>query len=467
MNSQEPYIEELYISDLAPEGQGLAMWARPDGLVRPCLVPNSLPGETVEATVIRTKKNKRANHAAQGATVKVASPFRVLPRCAHFGSCGGCVWQHMDYQEQLRTKEARLRALFGNEAPILPIMGCSDPWQYRNKMEFSFSQDSKGNKYLGLILQGSKGRVFCLEECHLMNPWVAQTVKAISDWWLASGLLAYYLPKNLGSLRNLTVREAHSSGDRVIILTVSGNPDFALKRPELDSFVAACMSVAAPHEGATVSIILRIQQTIKGSQTQFFEMVLSGPAYFRERVKGLTQDFEFHLSPGSFFQPNYLLANTLYQKVLEMAELTSEKVLFDLYAGIGIFGMLASTLVKEAIAIELSADSAYDARVNGERLKLANFRIIQGDVAKVLAEEGLPKADVAIVDPPRGGLTKAAIGNILKLSPKLLVYVSCNPTTQALDVKELMQAGMKLKSLQPIDQFPHTIHMENIAVLHF
>jgi 23S rRNA (uracil1939-C5)-methyltransferase len=242
---------ELHITDLSPEGLGIANWLRPDGLVRPCLVHSSLPDETVEASVFRTKKNKTASFAAKITSIKSASPHRVEPRCKHFGSCGGCVWQHMAYAEQLAVKEARIKKLFDPDTQILPIIACPSPWQYRNKMEFSFSQDAKGSKFLGLILQGSKGRVFTLEECHLMNPWVAQTVTQVYKWWLDSPLLAYYMPKDRGSLRNITVRESHATLDRVIILTVSGNPEFAIKRSELDRLVHLLQEVATPNDGAS------------------------------------------------------------------------------------------------------------------------------------------------------------------------------------------------------------------------
>lgn len=456
---------ELHILDLSPEGLGVAQWTRPDGLVRPCLVHSALVGETVEAEIFRTKKNKTASFAARIQSLKIVSESRVQPRCKHFGSCGGCVWQHMKYEEQLAVKEARIKKLFAPDAKILPIIACPSPWKYRNKMEFSFSQDAKGTKFLGLILQGSKGRVFTVEECHLMNPWVANTVQAVYAWWQESDLLAYYLPKNRGSLRNLTVRESQGTKDRVIILTVSGNPEYALKKTHLTSFVECCQRVATPDPEGKLTIILRIQQALKGSPTQFFEMVLAGPDHFRESVQINGKAHEFVLSPNSFFQPNVLQADLLYQTALDMAELTKEKVLYDLYAGIGMFGMLASSYVKEAIAIELSRDAAYDAKVNADRLQLANFRMMQGDVALVLEQEGLPAADVAIVDPPRSGLTKAAISQIIKLAPQKLVYVSCNPVTQAQDIKELTENGFSLVYMQPIEQFPHTIHVENIALL--
>jgi 23S rRNA (uracil1939-C5)-methyltransferase len=460
---------ELYIESLTSDGWGIANWVRPDNLVRKVAVPAALPGETVEVEITRCKKKKTAPYLGSITSIKTSSPLRIIPKCRHFALCGGCVYQMMPYEEQLRIKETKIKDLFCElvhaETKLLPIIASPSPWQYRSKMEFSFSQDKEGQKFLGLMIRASKGRVFNLEECHLMAPWVAELAKAVRHWWQQNDLQAYYLPKNRGSLRTLTLREAQSTGDRVVILTVSGNPDYAIKRSMLDEFVHLCQSIATPNSNATLTVILRIQQIAKGRETEFFEMRLSGPDAFRERVKIYEHELEFFLSPSSFFQPNALLSSSLYRAAIDMANLTKDQVLYDLYAGVGVFGMVSAHLVKEVIAIELTADSSYDARTNSQRLGLKNFRIIQGDVGEVLKDKALPCADVAICDPPRSGLGKAAIAQVLKLLPKTFVYVSCNPATQAQDIRELVQAGYKLQALQPIDQFPQTVHCENIAVL--
>lgn len=453
----------LTIDELTPEGWGKATWQRPDGVVRTVTVPNSLPGETVIADLFYTRSKKAKGLLAKVTEVVKPSPLRIVPRCKHFPVCGGCTWQQMPYENQLEQKYSTLKKLFDfiDDSLILPIIAAPEAWGYRNKMEFTFSEDTKGQKFLGLIMRASRGRVFTVEECHLVQPWISKTLQAIYGWWQNSSLHAFYAPKNSGQLRYLTMREAQTTGDRVIILTVSGNPDYPMKQSDLDSFVEVCKTYTSEN----LTVILRIQQIHKGRETQFFEMRLLGPDMFREKLTVRDQELEFHLSPCSFFQPNSKQASTIYEQALQLANLRPDMVLYDLYAGIGIFGMCAAPFVKEVIAIELSADSAYDAKVNNDRFKFPNFRMIKADVATALEDTSLPKADVAIVDPPRNGLGAQAIKNILKLRPNTIIYVSCNPKTQKEDVVQLIAAGYKVVAMQPIDQFAQTIHVENIISL--
>ncbi len=466
---------ELYVDELNPQGWGVASWHRQDGTIRSVCIPNSLPGETVLCDIARCRSKKTQGLLGKVLEVKQPSPDRIPVKCKHFDVCGGCTWQHLPYEKQLAMKEEMLKTLFSEllteKSIFYPIIACPSAWHYRNKMEFTFSQDLSQEKYLGLIMRCSKGRVFNLEECHLVNPWVSETLQGCYAWWQQSTLQAHYPPKNSGQLRYLTMREAHTTGDRVVILTVSGNPDYPMKQTDLDQFAKVCAQYATPSEpGATLSCIIRIQQTHKGRETQFFEMLLSGPDSFRERITLDSKEIgskvlEFTLSPSSFFQPNSRQASRIYERALALAELKPDMVLYDLYAGIGIFGMCAAHLVKEVIAIELSADSAYDAKVNSDKLNITNFRMIKADVAKALADKSLPRADVVIVDPPRTGLGKQAIEHIVALSPATIVYVSCNPKTQKIDVQELVLAGYVLAAIQPIDQFAQTIHVENIVIL--
>ena len=466
--------EKLSITELTSDGMGQGIIIKQDGSERKVRVPFTLPGDVVEVEVRRGKKRGTSLGIIKSFVEK--SSNRVEPLCKHFASCGGCSFQHIAYADQLKMKEAHVRTLFGaagqeveeKNVPFYPILPSESTWKYRNKMEYSFSQNAKGEKFLGLIMSQTRGWVFNLEECHLVDPWFADVCREVRAWWDTVPLEAYWHGTNKGALRTLTLRHGITSGDRMLILTVSGNPDYAIKKHDLDSFVALIQKVAKLEPPAHLSIVLRIQQIAKGSPTQFYEMILSGPDFIREYVATGVGDksLEFQISPQAFFQPNTRTASKLYAKALELAGITAESVVYDLYCGIGVFGMIATHTAKEVIGIELSPESAYDAKTNSERLELKNFKIYEGDVGKVLQEkkDELPHPDVVIVDPPRAGLDKAAISQVIGLAPKTIVYVSCNPATQVENIKVFQESGYKIKAIQPVDQFPHTPHVENIVI---
>jgi 23S rRNA (uracil1939-C5)-methyltransferase len=348
---------------------------------------------------------------------------------------------------------------------IRTIIPNDPPWGYRNKMEFTFSSDAKGERYLGLILDGSRGKVFKLTECHLVHPWFAEAVKATDEWWGESKALAYHPHKNQVSLRTLTLREGLRTGDRMVVLTVSGLPEYALHKQQLDQFVKKIRSAIEPADPeAKLNITLIIHQALKGQPTQFYEMQLYGPDHIREMLH-VGEPFKFHISPQAFFQPNTRSAERLYQEVLKMARLSSEDVVYDLYCGTGTLGIIASKTVKEVIGIELSPESSLDARTNATLNGCANVTILTGDVGAILLRNEYSKPNVVLVDPPRAGLSPEAIDQILALKPERIVYVSCNPLTQARDVAPFLSQAYRLNALQPLDQCPHTIHIENIALL--
>ncbi len=469
--------EPLTVTGYLENGMGIASWQRADGKLCDVQVPRALSGELVEAEVKKNPKKTPCRYEAIDLSVLKSSTDRIAPRCKHFGCrqmgpCGGCSLQHMSYDAQCRWKEEKVYSLFEpylTTAKLHPILPAANPWMYRNKMEFSFSQDKAGNRYLGLIKENSRGRVFNIEECFLIDPWAMECVKKVRAWWESSQLLAYSPRSNEGSLRTLTVRVGQTSGDKMVILTVSGRPEYALNKMQIENLVSEINSLKTDH----VTVVLRIHQAIKGHPTQIFEMILSQPDYIREFLKVDEvlegKSLELHISPKAFFQPNTHQACALYGKTLELADLTSDMTVCDLYCGVGAFGMLAAAKVKSVYAIELDDDAAYDAKTNAERLGLSNFTVRCGDVPQVLkklAEEGVVlRPDVVIVDPPRAGLGQKAIEQIDLLKPSTLMYVSCNPKSQALDVAMLVALGFSVDVIAPVDQFPQTPHVENIIKL--
>lgn len=461
----------LRVDRFDARGRGIADAIRADGMSFPVAVPWSIAGESVVAGRISKIRGEGFRHIAEDVSIVSPSPHRVLPQCAHFGLCGGCTWQHVMYEQQLRHKQQRILTLFPDcERFVKPIIGADPCYGYRNKMEFTFSEDRKNTQFFGLHGTYRNNRVFNLTMCPLTHPWMGQCVCAVRKWWKESSLPAYYPRSNEGTLQTLILREGMTSGDRMVMLTVSGNPDFAPKRHHLDGFVEILQREFMPPTG-TLSVVLRIRQIAKGSPTQFYEMILAGPDFIREELVveprvGHEERLLFHISPQAFFQPNTLQAMKVYSAALQLADLQQNDVVWDLYCGIGTFGMLASSSVSEAIGIELSRESAYDAKTNSQRLQIPNFRILEGDVAaRIVDTSTLPHPSVVIVDPPRAGLSPHCCESIHATAPRRLVYVSCNPESQARDVAWFVQRGWAIEALQAVDQFPQTYHVENIVLL--
>ncbi len=451
-------IVETQITRFSNKGNGLSE----DGYEKVVEVPFTMPGDKVRAKIVQKRSGR-----LKGILSEIIQPSsdRAAPKCVHFGLCGGCRWQHVPYSMQLCKKQSIIEKLFGPwfaESVLRPIIPCDPPWNYRNKMEFSFSSDSMGNRYLGLMMDSGRGKVFNLTECHLPSPWFAGVLTFVRKWWKESGLNAYHPHKNEGSLRTLTLREGVRSGQKMAILTVSGNPEYALDNTHLMSFVKAVRE-ALPNEDPSVFLV--IHQIAKGKQTQFYEVHLGGEEFIQEKLKVRDQEWIFQISPRAFFQPNTYQAEKIYQKVIEMASVSPSDIVYDLYCGTGTLGIIVSKMVKRVFGIELSPEALLDARENAKINQCSNIEFIQGDVGKVLGSQTLPSPDIVMVDPPRAGLDKKALETIGALKAQKIVYVSCNPVTQAAGVDELIKMGYHLKVIQPVDQFPQTLHMENIVLL--
>lgn len=422
---------------------------------------------------ILVELNKRKR---KGKLLEVIKPSldRTSPRCPHATICGGCTLQQIKYEKQLEIKEyfilqAFSELIYTQNTTLYPIIPCEFPWQYRNKMEFSFSQNRAGTKYLGLMIAQANSFVFNLTSCHLGPSWAPDVVNRVREWWENGNLTAYEGPSNTGSLRTLTVRSATATEEKMVILTVSGDPEYALGKRDLDEFVTVIKNCLPSHE--KLSIFLRIQQVAKGKETQFFEMLLFGKEHILEKLTinlEKQKTFSFLISPTSFFQPNSIQAQKLYKQAIVLADLKKEDEIFDLYAGTGTLGIAMAPFVKKVLSIEINKYAVFDAKQNAKLNEIDNITFYQGDVKKVLADlkekEDFSFPDLVVVDPPRAGLDHEALSQILLLNPNKILYISCNPLTQARDAFVLVEKGYLLSVLQPVDQFPHTAHIENIAL---
>ncbi len=453
---------DVKIDSFTKEGRGLGTFMRHDDVSCPVEVPFAIPGDLAKVQLL--PKRSGVYHSR---LIEIIEPSkdRITPRCIHFGVCGGCRFQQISYEKQRELKEAFIKRSFPNTPytfhPAAAI------WNHRNKMEFTFSSDTAKNYYLGLIMDGSRGKVFNLTECHLTNSWFAETVIAVRNWWKETTLEAYHPSRNTGSLRTLTMREGKRTGDRMVFLTVSGNPEYALNRQQMEQFVSAVRHVA--EEGTRLSIFVRIHQAIKGKPTQFYDMHLHGPDHITETLQIENHALTFTISPSAFFQPNTVMAEKLYAKAVELVGPVHDKVVYDLYCGTGTLGICMAKKAKEVIGIELSADAAYDARNNATLNGLDNITIFTGTVEdklkEILENKEYPAPDVVVVDPPRVGLDPRAIEHLKTLLPRKILYVSCNPASQAKNIEELVAAGYRIVSMDAVDQFPHTPHIENIVLL--
>lgn len=477
MRNKQKKIVEAHIHSFSSKGNGVGTFVKPDGSQGNVEVPFSIPEDHLKALLI---KKRGGVYSGLLEEMQQPSPQRITPRCTHFGTCGGCRWQQIPYEQQLQVKESYVRhclaPYLNSNVEFKSILAPASPWAYRNKMEFSFSSDKAKNYYLGLHKESGRGRVFNLTECHLVNPWMADAVEAVDEWWKEHGLEAYNPHKNTGSLRTLTTREGMRTKDRMIILTVSGNPEYALKQHQLTSLVAFLRAAIEPEDSdAHLCIFLRIQQTAKGMTTQFYEMLLHGQDHIREILYITFNDgdiplpLQFKISPTAFFQPNTLQAERLYSAALSHLNLKPTDCLYDLYCGTGTFGICAAKKVGQVVGIEIVPEATLDAVENATANGLANITFLTGSVPKVLEdikkERKLPLPSIVTVDPPRAGLDPEAIKQVLDLQPEKILYISCNPATQGQNLAELTAQGYECEIVQPVDQFPQTPHIENIVIL--
>lgn len=399
--------------------------------------------------------------------------------CSHFQDCGGCRTQDLAYTEQLQQKESYIQALFNpilnEQVQFLPMLAAENPWHYRNKMEFSFSQSKNGEQFLGLFSKVYKRSVVNIHQCDLSPLWFSEMLGAIRKWWQDAQIPAYHCHSNRGTLRHVCLREGKNSGDRMVVLTVSGHPDFQMTIEQLnhftdrvnDAFYASRRSLT--HIGHE-TIVIRTQHIAPKVPTYFEEKIMQGRGYIHEILKNASgANISFKVNASAFFQPNSLQAEKLYQQALALGDLSIDDEVLDLYCGTGTLGIFTASKVKFVMGIELNQDAAVNARENCQINNITNVEIINDDVGRGLAQlqlsNRLSSIKAIILDPPRSGLMPEAIQTISNLPFKKIIYISCNPETQIRDIHSLLAAGYQLKMLQPVDQFPHTPHVENIAIL--
>jgi 23S rRNA (uracil1939-C5)-methyltransferase len=437
---------ELEVTGLAFGGAALA---KVDGFV--VFVENALPGDRVAATVYR---RKRQYAEARAEAILRPSPARVAPRCEHVPICGGCRFQDLDYEEQIRHKERQvgecLAHLGGLTTVVRPAIPAPERFHYRNKMEFSFGKDASGALTLGLHRRGFFDRSFDLGRCHIARPVASEIVAETRAWARAEGLEPYDTRRHTGLLRFLAVREGIRTGQVMVNLVASApHPSFA---GFAERITARFPSVAS----VVLNLTRRKAQIAVGEE----ERVLAG----RDRIEERLGDLVFEISSASFFQTNTEQGERLLETALEGLELRGGERVLDVYSGTGTFTLPIARRAGEAVGIESSESAVRDAQRNADRNRIENVRFVRAEAAEALREERGP-SDAVLVDPPRAGLHPAVARRLIEIGAPRLVYVSCNPATLGRDLALFCESRYRLSWVRPVDMFPHTAHIECVAAL--
>jgi len=459
-----PLLEKVEILDAGAEGKAVA---RHENMV--VFVPWAAPGDIVDIQV--TKKKKQF---FEGRVVKyhAKSSLRVEPFCAHYGLCGGCKWQHLGYEDQLKFKQKQVFDNFTRlgkfEFPeVARILPSENTTYYRNKLEFTFSDfkwmvgdklagidpEKRSLDGLGFHLPGLYDRIVDIDHCYLQPEPSNKIRNAVRDFAIDNKITFYNVKNQEGYLRNLIIRNS-STGDLMVILIVKDD------EPEWIESILNHIDVKFPE----ITSLMYVINGKKNDDLSDQEVVcFKGLDYMTEEMEGL----KFKVGPKSFYQTNRDQAYELYKVARDFAGLKGDELVYDLYTGTGTIANFIARNAREVIGIEYIEPAIEDAIVNSALNEISNTKFFAGDMAKVLNEEffashGTP--DVIITDPPRAGMHEKVIQQIVYAKPQKVVYVSCNPATQARDIS-LMDEYYKVIKVQPVDMFPHTHHVENVALL--
>lgn len=456
-----PVVENVEITGVAAEGKSIA---RVDDMV--VFIPYGAPGDVVN---IKLDKKKRSYAEAHIVDMVKPSPDRVTPACEHFGVCGGCKWQHIPYESQLRYKRDQvvdaLTRIAKVEIPeVNPTLGSKETFCYRNKLEYTFSckcwitfEDLRSGREiadrnaLGFHIPGAFDKVLDIKKCWLQDDLSNRIRLFVRQYALAKGYEFYDIKAQQGLMRTLMVRIA-STGEVMLIVVFA--------RPEQEKIDDLMGAIAAEFPEIT-SLLYVVNQKVNDTIADQEVITYRGRDYINEEMEGL----QFRIGPKSFYQTNSLQAYELYKVARRMACLKPDDLVYDLYTGTGTIANFVARQVKKVVGIEYVPEAIADAKLNSEVNGIDNTIFFAGDMKDVLTdgfieEHGRP--DVMIIDPPRAGMHEDVVNVILNARPERIVYVSCNPATQARDLA-LMDEFYRIEEVQPVDMFPHTHHVENVV----
>ncbi len=481
MNIKKGDIVEFQIEKYAFEGKGIAKVSKNEllGLSDEngseknyiVFVQGSYPGDKVKARLLKIK-----NSYAEALAINILTPSkeRVKAKCKFFGSCGGCKQQDLDYDAQAKYKQQQVEEIFNklggfSDFEIEPIIPSQNVFYYRNKMEFSFSEKRWLTKdeiskegildkdfSLGLHIPQIYDKVLDVDECFLQSEISNKILNFTRDFFKNKSISIYSTKTHTGLLRNLVIKQASLTNDLMVNLVTS---------EENDELVNEYCDELRKEIPQVTTVINNINKKFAAVAVGDYEKVIYGSGFIYDVIG----KHKFRISANSFFQTNTVQAEKLYQTALDFAELKGNEIVYDLYSGAGTIAIYISDKAKKVYAFEAVESAIADAKVNTDLNNILNVKFFAADLYKtflpIVDKYNIPKPDVMIIDPPRSGMHPTTVDDVIKLSPNKIVYVSCNPATQVRDIKLMVEAGYKLIKIKPVDMFPHTFHIENVALL--
>ena len=462
MSKKIKIFNSVEIIDIGSKGQSIAK--NSEGIV--IMLKNGVPGDIVD---IKTYKKKKKYFLGNITKYHSYSKLRVEPKCEHFGTCGGCKWQNMIYDSQTQFKENKIRHSFKkifNSIEVNPIIKCNEEYFYRNKLEFSFTenrwltnQEISSNKKgierrgIGFHISGMWDKVVDINNCHLQSDPSNKIRLSIKEYAINNNFSFYNSRSKQGLLRNLMIRNTSLNEFMVII-------QFFEKKTEKIKLILNHLKISFPE-------IKSIQYVINNKENDSIYDRDIKLFYGEKFITEVIDKLNFKIYPKSFFQTNINQTTKLYKTVKKLANLKGNEIVYDLYSGLGTISQFISKNAKKVIGIESIKEAVKSAKETAIENKINNVEFEVGDIKNIFTSKFVKKhgnPDLIITDPPRDGMHKDVIKEILKLETNLIIYVSCNPSTQLRDLEKL-QEKYTIKKIQPVDMFPHTDHVENVVLL--
>ncbi|OLR59582.1 23S rRNA (uracil-5-)-methyltransferase RumA [Anaerostipes sp. 494a] len=454
MEFKKNQIVEIYIDDIGNEGEGIG---HIDGYA--LFLKDAVIGDRVRAKIIKTKKNYGFARVEE---ILEPSKDRVEPKCPVARPCGGCTLQHLSYDKQLEYKFnkvknclERIGGLNGIEEKMEPIYGMEEPFYYRNKAQFPVGTDKEGNLVTGFYAGRTHSIIDCTH-CAIQHPVNEEILLKVLDYMKANGITAYDEKIHKGLVRHIVTRVGFVTGEIMVCFVINGQKK---DLRNLDRLVDSLKEI----KGMT-SICINVNKEktnrILGNKIQ----EVYGPAYIHDYIGNV----KYQIGPLSFFQVNPKQTKVLYEKALEYAQLNGEETVWDLYCGIGTISLFLAQKAKQVYGVEIVKEAIDDARLNARMNGFDNAQFFVGKAEEVLPREYEKNgvyADVIVVDPPRKGCDGKLLDTMVKMAPKRIVYVSCDPATLARDVKVLGENGYQVEKVSVVDQFSHSSHVETVCLM--